>query len=198
MCKQMLFLRSLWVVAMLSALALSAWPVQASELKGVAGIGLDFGGDTLATAVYRNGTSSDVKADEGMVFNAGGVMIIDQYETQLTIGYKFGGPIARNGSVTWNTVPVELIQFLRANNVRIGLGFCYQLNPKLVVDTPGSSYTNEYDNALGTIAQIGWAPVDMPFSIDLRYTSIKYKQNNVGNAEEISGNVVGVYSSIFF
>lgn len=188
----------LLAVAILSLDSLGTVPVQAAEYKGVVGIGLDFGGDTLATAVYTDGSTTDVKANNGLAINGGGVMIIDSYETQATIGYKFSGPAAKNGSITWDTVPVELIQFLRASNVRIGLGFSYQINPKLVIDIPGTSQTYNYDNALGTIAQIGWAPVNMPFSIDLRYTAITYKQRNASNAEEKNGNVLGIYSSFFF
>lgn len=185
-------------VTALSLCILSALNVQAAEFKGVVGIGLDFGGDTLVKAVYTDGSTTDVKANNGFVLNGGGVMIIDVYETQATVGYKFGGPAAKNGSITWDAVPVELIQFLRASNVRIGLGFSYHINPKLVIDIPGTSQTYNFDNALGTIAQIGWAPVNMPFSIDLRYTAIKYRQSNVGNAEGKNGNVLGVYSSFFF
>lgn len=185
-------------VVIVSLGSMGALPVQAAEYKGVVGIGLDFGGDTLATAVYTDGSSTDVKANNGFVINGGGVMIIDSYETQATIGYKFGGPTAKNGSITWDAVPVELIQFLRASNVRIGLGFSYQINPKLVIDIPGTNQTYNFDNALGTIAQIGWAPVNMPFSIDFRYTAITYRQSNASNAEEKNGNVLGIYSSFFF
>lgn len=198
MYKYMVSLNSMIAVVMLSGSTMVAVAAHAAELKGVAGVGFDFGGETLATGVYTDGTGAVVKASNGMVFNAGGVMIIDQYETQLTVGYKFGGPFAKNGSATWDTVPLEFIQFLRASNVRIGLGFSYHINPRLVVDRPGSSYTVNYDNALGTNAQIGWAPMDMPVRIDLRYTSIKYKQSNVSSVGESSGNVLGVYSTIYF
>ena len=198
MNKKLLVKKLIFVISIIPAVAMSALSVQAAEFKGVVGIGLDFGGDTLITAVYSDGSATDVKANNGFVVNGGGVMINDSYETQATVGYKFGGPSAKNGSITWDTVPVELIQFLRASNIRIGLGFTYHINPKLVIDIPGTSRTYNFDNALGTIAQIGWAPVNMPFSIDLRYTAIKYRQSNVGNAEEKNGNVLGIYSSFFF
>ena len=198
MIRKLTIKQCLLAVAILSLGSLGTVPVQAAEYKGVVGIGLDFGGDTLATAVYTDGSTTDVKANNGFVINGGGVMIIDSYETQATIGYKFGGPTAKNGSITWDAVPVELIQFLRASNVRIGLGFIYQINPKLVIDIPGTSQTYNFDNALGTIAQIGWAPVNMPFSIDFRYTAITYKQSNASNTEEKNGNVLGIYSSFFF
>jgi len=178
--------------------SLAAVTTQAAEFRGVAGIALDLGGDKLVTATFADGSTSDVRANQGLVFNAGVVMVNNSYETQAAAGYKFGGPGRSNGSIIWDTIPVELIQFLRAGNARIGLGFNYQINPKLVVDIPGTSQTYNFDNALGGIAQIGWAPAKMPFSVDLRYTSIKYKQSNVSNAREIGGNAFGLYAGYFF
>lgn len=191
-------LKYLLPAAMLSLTILASVSAQAAEYKGVIGAGLDFGGDTLATAVYTDGTTTDVKTNQGFTINGGAVMIIAPYETQLTVGYKFGGPQAKNGSITWDVIPIEIIQFIRASNMRVGLGFSYHNNPKLVVDIPGTSSTVKYDDALGTVVQVGWAPADLPFSIDLRYTAIKYRQSNASNAQEKSGNVLGIYSSFYF
>lgn len=197
--KQMFTFKILLVSATFLLGAMAAITAQAAEFKGVVGIGMDFGGDKLYTATYTDGTTVDVNANQGFAIHGGVVMVIDEvYETQATVGYKFGGPTAKNGSITWDTVPVELMQFLRASNVRMGLGFSYHNSPKLVIDIPGTSTTVNFNNALGTIAQIGWAPKDMPFSIDLRYTAIKYKQSNVANAQDISGNVVGLYAGFYF
>ena len=138
----------LLLAAMMSLTALTA---QAAEYKGVVGIGLDFGGDTLATAVYTDGSTTDVKANQGLTFNGGVVFVNGPYETQATIGYKFGGPTAKNGSITWDVIPVELIQFYRTSMIRMGLGINYQINPKLEIDVPGSPTNGSYkfDNALG-------------------------------------------------
>lgn len=183
---------------MLSLSQICAESIQAAEIKGIAGGGLDIGGDTLVTAILADGSTTDIKANEGIVLNAGVVVINDQYETQATIGYKFGGSSRKNGSITWNTVPMELIQFLRASNMRIGLGLIYQFDPKLVIDIPGTSQTYHFNNAFGTLIQLGWAPVDMPFSIDFRYTSIKYKPSNFSSTEDSNGNSAGLFASFFF
>ena len=181
-----------------TALSFTALAAQAAEYKGIVGIGLDFGGDVLKSGLYTNGSTWEVKANQGLTFNGGMVMVNGVHETQATIGYKFGGPQAKNGSVTWDTIPVELIQFYRTGIVRAGLGFVYQINPKLVVDIPGTSQTINYDNSLGLVAQVGWAPADMPISIDLRLTAIKYKEKNVSGAKDISGGALGIYSSYYF
>lgn len=172
--------------------------INAAEFKGVVGGGLDIGGDTLFTVTLADGSTTVIKANEGLALNAGIVMIIDQYETQASAGYKLGGTSRNNGSVTWETVPVELVQFIRAGNIRIGLGFIYHINPKLVINMQGTNETYNFSNTWGTLAQVGWVPMDMPLSIDLRYTAIKYKSGNLTNSEDIHGNVLGIYASYFF
>jgi len=130
-------------------------------------------------------------------------MVTGSFETQATVGYKFGGPEAKNGSVTFDVVPVELMEFYRTSNIRMGLGLVYHSNPKLVKDTPiGTSGlpngTYKFDNAVGSVVQVGWAPEKLPFSIDLRYTTVNFKQSGVTNAKSINGNVTGLYMSYFF
>lgn len=196
--KQSVIMKYLFVAVMLSATALSAVTVQAATFRGVVGLGFDLGGDTLVTAVYTDGSTTDVKANQGLVLNGGVVMVTGSFETQATVGYKFGGPTAKNGSITFDVVPVELMEFYRTSNLRMGAGFTYHNSPKLVIDIPGTSATYKFDNALGAVAQIGWAPEKSSFSIDLRYTVIKYKQSNIANPVDISGNAVGLYLGYYF
>jgi len=190
-------MRFMLAVAMLS---LSAVSVQAAEFRGVVGIGFDLGGDKLLSGTYTDGSTWEVKANQGLLLNGGVVMVTGDFETQATVGYKFGGPTAKNGSVTFDVIPLELIEFYRAGNARMGLGISYHLNPKLKVDIPGSILNGDYnfDDALGMVAQIGWAPAGGIYSIDLRYTAVNFKQKNVTNAKDINGNVAGLYASLYF
>jgi len=112
---------------------------QAAEFKGVVGLGYDVGGETLVTVVYTDGSSTDVKANEGFIFNGGIVMVTGAFETQATIGYKYGGANAKNGSISFNVLPIELMEFYRTSNLRMGLGISYHTSPTLKVDISGSS-----------------------------------------------------------
>ncbi len=183
-----------------SALFLAGSMAHAAEFKGVVGVGLDFGGDTLISGSYSDGSTWSVKANEGFALYGGAVMVTGDFETQATIGYKFGGPQAKNGSVTLSTVPIELMEFYRTQYVRAGVGLVYQRGTKLDVNVPGflGNGTYNFDNALGNVVQVGWAPQGKRYSVDLRYTSIKYKQSNTPNPKNISGNSVGVSTSFYF
>lgn len=191
----------LLLVVLLSMCSMFMETAQAVEFKGVVGIGYDVGGDILITAPLSDGTTADIKANEGFQLNLGVVMVTGSFETQTTMGYKTGGKRLSNGSIVWDATPLEFMEFYRMSNVRMGLGLTYQINPKLVVDAlPGDPLNGTYnfDNSSGTVAQIGWAPAKSSFSIDLRYTANKYKKSNLANAKEISGNVIGLYTNFFF
>jgi hypothetical protein len=179
-------------------LLLGAACANAAELKGVVGIGMDFGGDVLLSGSYTDGSTWEARANQGLLLNAGIVVVTGEFETQATVGYKFGGPSAKNGSVTFDVIPVELMEFYRTGNIRAGLGISYHNSPKLVVDVPGyvGNGTYNFDNALGYVAQVGWAPSASPFSVDLRYTAVNFKPQ--GGGTDVKASVVGLYASLYF
>jgi hypothetical protein len=195
--KQKLAMKYTLATAVLSLMTVTA---QAAEFKGVVGFGLDFGGDVLLSGTYTDGSTWEAKANQGLVLNGGVVMVTGAFETQLTVGYKFGGPEAKNGSVTFSEVPIDLMEFYRTGNVRMGLGISYLSNPQLEVSLPSGSIngTYKFDSVVAPVVQIGWAPEKLPFSIDLRYTMAKLKQSGVANAKDINGNTAGLYMSYFF
>ena len=179
-------------------LLLSAVCANAADLKGVVGIGMDFGGDVLLSGTYTNGSSWEARANQGLLLNAGVVVVTGDFETQATVGYKFGGPTATNGSVTFDVVPVELMEFYRTGNIRAGLGVSYHNSPKLVVDVPGygGNGTYKYDDAMGYVVQVGWAPAQSPFSVDMRYTAVNFKPQ--GGGTDVKASVIGLYASLYF
>lgn len=180
---------------------LASLTAQAVEFKGVLGLGYDVGGETLVTVVYTGGSSTDVKANEGFIVNGGLVMVTGAFETQATIGYKNGGANAKNGSISFNVLPIELMGFYRTTNLRMGLGLSYHTSPTLKVDISGSSSngTYKFKDAMGYVVQVGWAPQQSPFSIDLRYTAVRFAPSNfVGSKSDFNGNVTGIYGSFYF
>jgi hypothetical protein len=198
------------VVAMGMAGAMQA---QAFDAKWEVGMGYDGGGDKLASVTVNNSltgnSTQSVSVGEGVAFTVGAAMSNDdakQFETVASIGYKTGGPRADNGKLTFTSVPLSVMEFYRPNDLRLGLGATYSISPEYTEDTPQSKGNISYDNALGFVAQVGWAPVQQRYSVDLRYTSIKYQAskanfggiNYIGNGNKVDGSSVGIYGSIRF
>lgn len=167
----------------------------------VIGLGVDFGGEELGKLYFTDGSSAAVKANNGLAFNVGAILANGKnsaFSTQVTLGYKYGGQRGTDGSVTWTAIPLELIEYYQLSSLRMGLGLSYQIRPQLNVNLPASNYTDKYNNAIGLIAQIGWAPAGKHYSVDLRYTSIKFQLSDVPDAPMVSGNVAGLYTSYRF
>lgn len=174
---------------------------KSAGVEWLVGLGADFGGEELGQLTYSDGSTASVYANKGIAFFFGVILPNGRdsdFSTQLSLGYKLGGPRAINTDVTWSALPLEVIEYYRAGSLRTGLGLSYQLNPQLSVNTPATSYVDKYNNALGFIAQIGWAPVREHFSLDLRYTSIKFQGNGVIGPANADGSVTGIYTSFRF
>ncbi len=188
------------------ALMLASAQAGAMELKGVIGMGLDFGGDTIISGNYTDGSSWQVNAGQGLSFNGGVVVVTGDFETQATVGYKFGGPTAKNGTITLDVIPVEVMEFYRTEKIRMGAGISYQSSPKMKIDVSGSGLNGDYKfkDTTGLVVQVGWAPRNSIYSIDLRYTAMKYTPSNFGAGsfsgakDEYSASVFGLYASLFF
>jgi outer membrane biosynthesis protein TonB len=174
---------------------------ESPRTEWIVGIGLDLGGETLGTVVYTDGTSAPVKANNGVYVNVGAILANGKnssFSTQMTVGYKYGGPKGIGGDVTWSAIPLEVIEYYRTSKLRMGLGLAYHLSPQLSVILPASTTAYKYNNAIGIVAQIGWAPVNEHYSIDLRYTSIKFQSSDVPGASAVDGSVAGLYTSYQF
>jgi hypothetical protein len=110
------------------------------------------------------------------------------------MGYKNGGPIGTDGEITFTTWPLMAMAFYRPSDIRFGAGLAYNLFPVLTTEftkVPRIHY--KFDNALGAVAQIGWAPIRQRYSFDLRYTAITFHSSE--GLEKINGNTFGVYAS---
>ena len=169
--------------------------------KWLIGIGMETGGEEIGTVTYSDGSTAPVNANSGIVLNFGSVIANgddSSFSTQLSVGYKSGGPKIWNADVNWSAIPVEIIEHYHTEYIRMGLGISYQLNPKLKVNLPSSSTIYTYNNAIGYIVQFSLAPIKENYSIDLRYTSIKFQSSDTPNAPVINGSVSGLYANYYF
>src|SRR5690348_3696059 len=94
---------------------LAAGPARAAEIRPVARIGFDFGGDNLITVPFTDGTSDSIKANEGFSIGGGALFVtgLPNVEAEVTLSFKFTSVNARNGDVTWTRFPVDALVFYR-------------------------------------------------------------------------------------
>jgi len=187
---------------MATALALGSACAYAGDLANVKWVGemsVDLvGGDTIRTVTLNNGNTVNAHANEGIVLNVGGVIANSKnspFETQFTLGYKFN--IVTSGEPVWYSIPLEVIEYYNADTLRTGLGLSYHMDSKLKI---AGKTTDRFDNALGLVAIVGLidrnASHGKLYSIDLRYTFIKYQPSNMTNASKIDGGSLGISISL--
>jgi hypothetical protein len=171
------------------------------SIEWIVGAGYELGGEELGQVTYSDGSSAPVNANNGIMLNFGGIFPNGEdsdLSTQVSLGYKTGGPRIWSSDVNWSAIPLEIIEHYRISRVRLGLGIAYHINPQLKVNLPSSSFVSKYNNALGFILQFSWAPVREDYSVDLRYTSIRFQQSDVASAPAVNGSVAGIFANYRF
>lgn len=185
------------LMATLIAAAL-ALPAQALEVRPLVKAGLDFGGETLATAEFEDGDTEEIKAGEGVYFGGGLTLINDgrDLELHLTAAYKFAVINADNGDIEWTRWPLEALAFYRFPQVRIGGGLVYHVNPKLEGDGVVRNIDVRFENALGAVVQVDWRITDA-IALGGRLTWLDYKAKAPASGR-VSADGIGLSFSMNF
>ncbi|MDD5470907.1 MAG: hypothetical protein PHP05_03180 [Sideroxydans sp.] len=155
----------------------------------ILGGGLTYGGDTLTTAVYTDGTTKDIKA--GSLVQLGMGMLWQASENpialQLIANYHFDGASGSNGSITFKRYPLEgLVYYTKVERMRFGLGARYVLSPRYE-DKVGVPFTVNFDNTVGVVGEFGYAMTPVLW-MNFRVVSEKYQHANLS----FSGNHAGI------
>lgn len=170
-------------------LATATGTASASDLRTLIKAGYDFGGDTLQNVQFQDGTTESIKANDGFYVGGGVAFIPDiaNFETQLTVAWKYTGVTASNGNVTFTRFPIEALVFYDGDFFRIGGGLTYHLNPKLKRTGVVAGGGIDFSSRLGAIAQADYRLTDN-VSVGVRYTAITY----TGAGRDVRGDGFGV------
>ncbi len=176
---------------------------QAADLRFFGGMGVAFGGDTLASGKYSDGTSYEVNAGQGFVLSVGAdYRVADKVTVQGSVGYQSGSTNAKNGEISFKRMPVELLAFYDiSKQMRIGGGVRKANSAELTVSgaAAGSATPGTYNSSVGTVleGQYFFSPVETgaavrkaQWGLNLRYVSETYTPTNA-SASAKSGNHLG-------
>ena len=178
--------------------ASAVFGAQAAEIRPLVKAGVDVGGDTMVTAVFSDGFTEEVRANDGF-YIGGGAVIIDNarnMEYHLTLAYKFASIDGTDGDIEWSRIPLEALAFYRFSRVRLGGGLTYHINPRLEGGGSAGGLDVDFKNALGVVLQADWR-VNQMIGVGARYTILEYDAEGAffGSAKS---NGVGVTLSINF
>lgn len=200
------FLASARRVALGAALASPLMAQAAANDPGlhvVLSAGLTTGGDTILTAYYDDGDSTNVKA--GALVHFGGGVLWQAPDlplaTSLTINYHADNASARNGEAKFSRIPIEAIAYYTGvPRWRFGAGVRVVQSPEAKYDVGATKETLKFDNASGALVEVGYALAPDAW-LNLRYVSEKYQPSSfrsggqtydLRNADAIDGSHFGL------
>lgn len=164
--------------------------VMAEEWSAAPLIGLDaqFGGDTLITIMYEDGTEQDIKAGNGVVFN-GGVLVetpVTGLDLRAVIGWKYSTSQATNIDVSKTAFPVELTaRYEVGSGFFVGGGLTRHLSPNLTVDDDSF----DFESSTGLVLRAGWEFIVVGYSsLDYDYESDTYDASSFNIGLEVPLN----------
>jgi hypothetical protein len=174
---------------------LGAGAAQAQEraVRGILGLGVTGGGDTLVTVPFNNGTTEDITGG-GLVHAYGGIelRVAPQLTLQGTIGYHVNSTSsASNGGLRFSRYPIELLgHFQIGPQFRLGGGARLVDSAKIRGSGVLSGFQVDFQSTTGLVVE-GEYLVSPQFGLKLRAVSEKYTPTTGGPSAD--GNHVGLY-----
>lgn len=139
--------------------------------------GLTYGGDTIYTATYTDGTSHKIKGGSLIQLGVGGLWQFDQAPVALMLSanYHFDTSVAKNANVVFRRSPIEMLAYYTGKErLRIGGGVRIVNSPKTTATVNGLSETLTFDNTTGIVAEVGYQ-LETRVWLNMRFVSEKYQ-----------------------
>jgi hypothetical protein len=178
---------------------------EGSNWRFFAGLGVANGGQTINSGNITNTTTGnlipyDVKTASGLQFRLGAdYRIASRLTLQGSIGYSANDPMGNNGSLTFTTIPVELLGFLNLTDaLRIG-GGVRKTSAEMTATGVAANWpeVGTYSSTTGAVVEVQYLfPISSgqssyqksQFGISLRYVTESFSHNSVtydGNHYEV-------------
>ncbi|MBA5608121.1 hypothetical protein H3H36_22485 [Duganella sp. FT3S] len=170
----------------------------AKPLHFVAGAGVTFGGDKLATTHYTDGSSSNITAGSGLALLVGAeYRVAEQFSVQGTVGYHIRfTPDASNGDADFRRVPVELLGYYHINDQwRVGAGVRFVSNARLHGSGAASGLNADFDNTTGAVLE---GEYFVKPNVGLKLRAVREQYTPTHSNVSFSGNHIGMLANFYF
>jgi hypothetical protein len=192
-------------IAALACAMSTAHAVQssASGFAPFVGAGLTYGGDQVGDTIEYENSSSVSLHGGSLVDLRGGFEYQDPgspWSFQMSLGYHVDKASARNGSVTFDRIPLEVLAHWDINESwRLGGGLRKALSPKVHTSGLGDGYAQEqsYSSTVGVVVEAEtFFGAKSSVGLKIRAVTEKYKPELGG--KEIDGTHLGVIGVYYF
>lgn len=183
-----LILGTLGLLATVTARADQFGPLPPPMTRFTMDLGLTGGGDKLAVVSFNDGSSQSLYAGDSGYLDLGVLQNFGDPHWSLkgTLGYAYTAVNARNATISFSHIPLEVTGLYNLGNNHFGVGVRYDINPRL--DLAGFDPNENFDNSWGWLVEYRW------WMFGVRYTGITYRSSQ-GN---VNGNNIGVFVNLTF
>lgn len=199
------------LVSMAILLTMGAAQAEGSNWRFFGGLGLADGGDIISRGIIvTQGTNKElpfeIKSGGGTQYRAGlEYRLLERLSVQGSIGVSVADPMGYNGSLTFSTVPVEVMAFVNiTEGARIGFG-ARKTNARMAGTGVAANWPElgTYDSNGGTVVEAQYlfgnasaraGTERTQFGISLRVVDEKFTKNAVS----IGGKHYEVGASLYF
>lgn len=182
---------------------------EVSDWRFLASIGLAGGGEQITegsiTTVGTNNTRHfQINVGDGMQYRLGAdYRLMGRLTLQASIGYSATAPMGMNGSLTFTTVPLEVLAFLDlGDSLRIGGGARKtQGDMKATGVSEGWIGAGPYDGSNGGVVELQYLSSRSTqdrtqFGVSLRYVTETFTHNRTG--VQFNGNHYELAAALYY
>jgi len=191
--------RALFGVAMAAGASHAGAADDDSALRFLIGGGLTYGGDSLVTSRFSDG-SYDVFRAGGLVHLYGGVelKLTDRFAVQNNIGYQINeARVTSDARLRFTRYPIDIVGlYSLSDHIRLGGGMQLVASPELRGSGVASNISQKYKSTVGAIVE-GEYLFNPHMGLKLRYVNETFKPKE-GDGVNVDGSHAGIMFSYYF
>ena len=176
-----------------------------TELGSTFGMGIEYGGQSIGSYEFSDGTTKDIKSNEGTIIYGGiSYSFNNKYYIKTVGGTKFKSIIQKNEYILFKRYLLELNLQRKIGKHYLGIGPIAHILPKFNCDMAAPCSSNSYEHAFGLAVQYEYKlPTEITdknyLTMALRYTYIDYKLDIYkGNPSSLSANGIGLIVNMYY
>ena len=137
-----------------------------TNLRFLAGMALEFGGESVAEILFTNGETQDMPAGQGLNVYAGGELALGQSEKfrlRGSLGFKYLTTQADNVHIRLTRVPIQLTaNYMVTDKIRLGAGLV--MHQSIRLNLGGLAANQAFQPATGFIVEASYRGVGLSFT----------------------------------
>lgn len=163
----------------------------------ILGGGFTNGGDKLATAVFNDGSTQNVRAgNRFQIYIGADIRLTPMLQLGVTAGYHSDSANSGFGRVRFSRYPIEVIGYVKPlRRWRFGIGPRFALNPQLRASGDAADLAESFEPSVGGVIEVEFMAHSRQ-GVKLRYVVERYESST--NLPAVKGDHIALLFNWYF